>query len=428
VSLRIAQVCGLAQAKGISLPASLRLADLCSYLNAEYQKMQSWKESSWQYAGRSYLHSYMLYVLSLLDQTVDVSRLAEILGRANMDPSVLAFAGMCYRNSKRPVEAAATARRLRNLLRPTARGVDITGPGDRASGYSFYNTKVEQLALTLEFFVLEYPGDQMNTRLLYSLLENKRARGFWDSTAITVRVLSAIDALIRAENPAALDLTAVASLGGNTMLTGAFKGLAAKPASASLDFKEAPLNALARDIMQPLVISRQGTGNLYYTASLSYAIPAELQSFRDEGLGVFLGIYDVDTDTELNSGALMSGKTYRARVRVSSSRDRTWLALRVPVPSGAEILDAAFTTTASYGDKPVNSAEEGGNPSWVSHQVILDNEIQYFWDSFNKGESTVSFLFRAVRRGIYPTPPVQAECMYESEIFGRGAGMLYTIE
>jgi alpha-2-macroglobulin len=58
----------------------------------------------------------------------------------------------------------------------------------------------------------------------------------------------------------------------------------------------------------------------------------------------------------------------------------------------------------------------------------MDNEIQYFWDQFNKGESTVSFLFRSARRGVYPTPPVQAECMYEAEIFGRSTGLLYTIE
>ena len=95
------------------------------------------------------------------------------------------------------------------------------------------------------------------------------------------------------------------------------------------------------------------------------------------------------------------------------------------MPSGAEILDTAFVTTASYGDREDPS---GGGRSWLSHQAILDNEIQYFWDRFSRGENTQSFLFRAVRRGVYPTPPVQAECMYEAEIFGRSAGLIYTIE
>jgi uncharacterized protein YfaS (alpha-2-macroglobulin family) len=181
--------------------------------------------------------------------------------------------------------------------------------------------------------------------------------------------------------------------------------------------------------MQSLNFTRRGRGTIYYTASLRYAIPFELQSFRDEGIGVFMSIYDINTNEEIKGTSLQNGKTYRARVRVSSNRDRTYLALRVPVPSGAEILDATFVTTASYRDMGGTSGnEQTRSSSWLSHQYIMDNEIQYFWDQFNKGESTVSFLFRTARRGVYPTPPVQAECMYEAEIFGRSSGLLYTIE
>ena len=59
---------------------------------------------------------------------------------------------------------------------------------------------------------------------------------------------------------------------------------------------------------------------------------------------------------------------------------------------------------------------------------VKNNEIQFFWDYFGSGKTTVSFTFRAARRGVYPLPPVQAECMYESEIFGRGDGYLCVIE
>jgi uncharacterized protein YfaS (alpha-2-macroglobulin family) len=240
-----------------------------------------------------------------------------------------------------------------------------------------------------------------------------------------------VDALIRAENLGAVDVTGAAALAGQELLRGSFKGLGAKPQTGSFGFKDAPLSTLSRDSLLPLTISRQGKSSLYYSASLTYAIPAELQFFRDEGLGVFLSIYNVETDEEVKGAALQSGRTYRARVRLSSSRDRDFLALRVPLPSGAEILDASFVTTASYGDRGgASGGTEGqdGSRSWISHQTILDNEIQYFWDTFGKGERTVSFLFRAVRRGVYPTPPAQAECMYESEIFGRSQGLLYTVE
>ncbi|MDR1411470.1 MAG: alpha-2-macroglobulin, partial [Spirochaetaceae bacterium] len=426
VSLRIAHILAAARAKGIPVPASIRIGDLAAYLDRAYQETRKWSQGHSDYYYQSYLQAYMLYVFALLGEPVDPSRLAEILGRDNADPSALAFAGMSYRLLDRPSEAASAAARLRNLVRLTARGADISDPVEGRRG-SFYGGRIEQLALALEFFVQQYPGDQINGRLLYSLLENKRAAGFWESTAVTVRVLSAIDAMIRAEDLESLDLGASASLGGNKLLEGNFRGLGARPVSASFAFTGPVLSALEKDRMQPLVINRRGRGSVYYSASLSYAIPAELQGFRDEGLGVFLSIHDVNTDEEIKGSALVSGKTYRARVRVSGSRDRTYMALRVPVPSGAEILDSAFVTAASYAETGREEDPVRGN-SRVSHRIILDNEIQYFWDNFNKGESTVDFIFRAVRRGVYPTPPVQAECMYESEIFGRSRGLIYTIE
>jgi uncharacterized protein YfaS (alpha-2-macroglobulin family) len=429
VSLRIAHILAAARGKGISVPASIRIDDLAAYLDREYQELQKRRPSHDDYYRQSYLQAYMLYVCILLGRPVDPARLAEILSRANVDPSTLAFVGMTYRLLNRPSEAASTARRLRNLVRLTARGAEISDPtGDRRN--SFYGGPVEQLALTLEFFVRQYPGDQINGRLLYSLIENKRAAGFWENTAVTVRVLSAVDALIRGQDLDSLDLEASATLAGHTILEGSFKGPGARPVAAAFNFSDPPLSALERDRSQPLVIKRSGRGSLYYTASLRYAIPAELQDFRDEGLGVFLSLHDVDTGKEIAGSALTSGTTYRARVRVSSSRSHAYVALRVPVPSGAEILDSALVTTASFGSAGGTEGEQDpvrGN-SRPSHRIITDNETQYFWDRFVQGEATAEFLFRAVRRGVYPTPPAQAECMYESEIFGRSRGVLYTIE
>jgi uncharacterized protein YfaS (alpha-2-macroglobulin family) len=243
-----------------------------------------------------------------------------------------------------------------------------------------------------------------------------------------------VDALIRAENLVNLDVNGTVTLAGTELLKGAFKGLGAKPVTGTFDFGESALKGLPRDRLQSLEFTRKGRGSIYYTASLRYAIPSELQSFRDEGIGVFISLYDVNTGEEIKGTALQGGRTYRARVRVSSNRDRTYLALRIPIPSGAEILDAAFVTTASFADKGGASGGTAGggetvrSSSRISHQLILDNEIQYFWDQFYKGESTVNFLFRPARRGVYPTPPVQAECMYEAEIFGRSTGLIYTIE
>jgi hypothetical protein len=448
VSLRIAHVIAIARQKGINIPSSLNTANLVTFLNREYQSLQNRVRQlqtqrtgnimqSHDYIYQSYLQSYMLYVFALLGERVDPSRLAEILSRENADPSVLAFVGLTYRAIGRNADAANVAQRLRNLVRMTTQGADITDILD-GHRFGFYGGRIEQLALTLQFFVEQFPGDGINSRLLFSLLENKRAgSGHWGNTAVTVRILSAVDALIRSENLANTNVNGTVTLAGAELLQGSFVGLGAKPVTQTFNFSDSVLAGLTRDRIHQLNFTRRGTGNIYYKASLRYAIPAELQFFRDEGIGVFMSIYDVSTGEEIKSSAnqgstaLLTGKTYRVRIRVSSTRDRSFVALRIPVPSGAEILDMAFVTTATYDDAGgVSGSDDSSSQrgSWISHQVIYDNEIQYFWDRFNKGEATVSFLFRTARRGVYPTPPVQVECMYEPEIFGRSRGMLYTIE
>jgi len=179
------------------------------------------------------------------------------------------------------------------------------------------------MALVLEFFVQLNPDDEMVGRLLHSLLEQKRAGGYWESTAVTVRVLSAVDALITAQNLQDVNVTGSISLSGKELFKDSYKGLGAKPSGKSFDFKNDPLKGAARDSVLPLSVNRSGTGALYYTASLRYAIPAEIQGYRDEGLGVFVSISEAESGKPAEGAALESGKTYRAKARLSSGRDRT---------------------------------------------------------------------------------------------------------
>jgi hypothetical protein len=128
---------------------------------------------------------------------------------------------------------------------------------------------------------------------------------------------------------------------------------------------------------------------------------------------------------EADSGKLAIGSLYRMRVVVSSARDRSFVAIRVPVASGCEIVDSRFLTAARVAQRPEGGTEESADPElWrpSAIQSIYDNEVRYFFDFFDKGQRSMEFVFRAGSSGTYPLPPATAECMYEPEIFGRGAG------
>lgn len=386
-----------------------------------------------------YIRAYRAYVLALNGVRLSDDWLAALVDTERQDIAVLALAGLAAYEQGSKSTATAAAKKIRTYLRPTARGVDITNPQSPRGAFAYYGDEAENLALTVQLFTLLDADDSMNTRLISALLANQRA-GYWKNTATTARALEAFHTVITVNKLDKTRIDARALLGGESVAEGTFRGAAAKPVTVTLPFDGGILRAQPRDAELPLQFVRNGTGALYYTASLRYAIPEELQGARDEGLGVTMRLFDGVTGEELAAPGdsplvtLESGRIYKARLTLSSSYDRAFIALRAPVPSGAEILDATFVTTP---DGPANASGRGayqddassgfGSDHYMSNQAIYNSEIQFFWDSFGKGTTTAEFSFRAVRRGVYPTPPVSAECMYEPEIFGRTGGTLYTI-
>ncbi|MEM9423636.1 MAG: MG2 domain-containing protein, partial [Spirochaetota bacterium] len=88
-------------------------------------------------------------------------------------------------------------------------------------------------------------------------------------------------------------------------------------------FTEAPLKIWERDRAQNLAFLSNGQGDVYYSLGLRYSIPAEDFGPRDEGLGVFYEI--VDMDGNIMGRDLVLGQTYRMNVHLSSSRQRSHL-------------------------------------------------------------------------------------------------------
>jgi uncharacterized protein YfaS (alpha-2-macroglobulin family) len=144
---------------------------------------------------------------------------------------------------------------------------------------------------------------------------------------------------------------------------------------------------------------------------------------------VFAETFDSD-GRKLTDGRLVPGRTYTRKLTVSSPRERTFVALRSPVPSGAEIVDAVFVTSSTV--PPAEDRGEGyeyrRNREEAPVRFVMDDEVRFHWDFFPPGKKEVEYRFRAVMPGVYPVPPAQAECMYEEEIFGRGAGELIMIQ
>ena len=417
VTVRAAHLLYLAEREGFSIPGGIDVPRMIRYL----ENPPEWAR------GSDYLMLYGIYVRALFGGRVGTEADRYLARGDRVGLSGYGFLGLIYHQLGQSGKARDALARMKQFIRPGTRTVDITETYE--AGGMFYDSQVEQLALYLLNQLESDPDDAMVTRLVNTLLTRQRS-GTWRNTADTNWAVLALSGTRDYENPR-IDFTARAEAAGVTLveepLTGPTDIVRAR-ASFENELKDIP-----RDKIVPLTITAADGGTLYYTATLRYSLPAEIIFPRDEGIGIHVEYFDT-RGNRVEGTELVAGKTYRVEVYVSTTRTRNFLALRVPIPSRSEELDASFATTPGYDEIP-DGGERNGDRSETFAGIyrsyaarIYDNEVRFFWDTFPKGRQRADFLIRTTSAGVYPTPPATGECMYEPEIFGRTGGRLVIIK
>ena len=406
ISLRVAHLLYLLDEAGIKLDSTPNINALLSYIN---------KPDKW--VGKSnYLMAFRYYISALYGRSI--SGASTLLNRGEeIGISSYAMLGLAFTEANDDKRAIMSLDKIRRFIQPGTRTIDLT---ETFENTSFYASKTETLSLLLILLQKQDPKSELLMRTANTLSLQKR-NGYWNNTADTAWAMLALSNGVLSES---VDFSASADLAGNNLLSASFQSKNDQSVEKDFNFIEYPLNSFDRDTSLPLSINKTGPGTLFYTGSLKYSLPSEILDPRDEGIGLYTTVTDIDGKS-VNPSALIAGKTYIQKITVSSTRDRDYLSIRVPVPSGVGILDASFVSTALFMEKGMDINNYWYNPP---RKEILDNEVRYFYDRFEKGKKELEFYFRAIRPGIYPTPPLQAECMYQPEVFGRTKGLLVIID
>jgi uncharacterized protein YfaS (alpha-2-macroglobulin family) len=433
VSLRVGHIAALAREKGYAVPAGIAVSQLLAYLS-------SFESARQQHSRDPFIRGYSLWVRAMLGERVGSEVRAYLNQGDELGISGMSFAGLAALELDLGDLAAIARDRVRRFIRPGTRSLDLTDTAESPLFGSYWNREIDKYALALMLYQSLNPKDDMTTRLANAVIDRQRqGRAPWSNTASAFWAVLAFGRISDAESREAAPQSARVSLGSSPLFTANFNSYGGVPVSRVFSFTTPPLGELSRNTLLPLRIERTApesgeggskSGRLFYTAGLRYGIPAELAGVRDEGLGVFAETLDAD-GRPVTDGRLIPGKVYTRRVVISTPRARSYVAVRVPVPSGAEIVDASFVTSATV--PPVTDRNAEPEPweqtPWepAPMQFIFDDEVRFHWDYFPQGKKEAVFRFRAVMPGVYPTPPVEAECMYEAEVFGRASGELMVI-
>jgi hypothetical protein len=110
------------------------------------------------------------------------------------------------------------------------------------------------------------------------------------------------------------------------------------------------------------------------------------------------------------------GDVIEDHVQIVNAKDRTYVAIVVPLAAGLEILNPRLATA------PPEAEPKGRITLAPSYAAYLDDQVAFYYDSLPKGNYDFYFRTRATIPGSFTQPAAYAEMMYEEAVHGNSAG------
>ncbi|HZJ30341.1 MAG TPA: MG2 domain-containing protein [Vicinamibacterales bacterium] len=351
---------------------------------------------------------------------------------ANLDRMpVFALAHLYEVLATQPARAAQrndVLRRLRNAISEEGGSAHVEELTDPYLMW-FWNSNIRSTAITLGALVRNGSEDLSAIRPLVRWLVESRQKGRWGNTQENAWALEALVDYYRKYESVAPDFVATASLGSTPLVRRQFAGRSTEAFRRDLPLSSVPKPA-ATGAEQSLKFEKQGTGTLFYTARLRYAVDQLFKDSLDQGMLIersyapYKENVDLPAATRFNAGDLV-----RVTLRFTLTKERRYVAVTDPLPAGFEPVESWFATTASdlaRAQDDQNVPDDSGWRWWwerggFDHVERHDDRVLLFATRLSEGVHEFSYIVRATTAGVFRTAPARAEEMYEPEVFGRTA-------
>jgi uncharacterized protein YfaS (alpha-2-macroglobulin family) len=428
LSIHVAHALARAQQKKFDVPKST-FEKSQEYL----REIESHIPSRYSVEARRAIIAYALYVRAQMGDR-DVARARKLIAEAGLESFSMESIGwllsVLANDADSRNEVAAIRHLLNNRVTETA-GTAHFVCSYSDSDYLVLNSNRRADGVILEALILDQPNNDLIPKIVRGLLAH-RTRGRWDNTQENVFILLALDRYFKTFEKVTPDFVARAWLGERFAGQQEFRGRSTDRQQVSV-----PMRYLAQQTAPNLVISKDGTGRLYYRVSMKYA-PSDLNLKPvDYGFTVERSYEAVDDAKDVSRDAdgtwhIKAGARVRVRLTMVAPARRYHVALVDPLPAGFEALNPTLATTESIPRDPKQTGvlEYGGRsygygwwwwkPEWFEHQNLRDERTEAFTSLLWEGVYKYSYVARATTPGDFVAPPAKAEEMYHPETFGRG--------
>ncbi|MBV71030.1 MAG: hypothetical protein CMH52_06725, partial [Myxococcales bacterium] len=419
LTVHVAHAVAMAQTKGYQVPSTLR-KKLLRYLS----RIDAHMPSQYKAQTRQVIKSYALYVLHLLGRNT-VADSDMLITSIGLDKLPLTSLGFLLPILSRDDATASQRKRIVNYLygklsETAGRANFVSSTSD--SDYLTLHSKRRLDAILLNALIASEPTSDAIPKLVRGLL-SQRTRGRWGNTQENVFVLLALDRYFQAYEKSGPNFVAKVWVGD---------GLAGKHTfntrSAVTENVAVPMDYLHRlSGVQPITLTKKGTGRLYYRLALNYAPKNLSLGPVNHGFVVSRRYEPMDHPDDVrlaNDGTwrIKAGSRVRVRLSMFAKSRRYHVALVDPLPGGLETTNLALDgqSKSQQHESSIERIHGGWRRTWYAHQNLRDERVEAFTSMLWAGGYEYTYVARATTPGQFIAAPPKAEEMYNPETYGRG--------
>jgi uncharacterized protein YfaS (alpha-2-macroglobulin family) len=301
----------------------------------------------------------------------------------------------------------------------------------------YWSSNVRSTAIALGTLLRDPSATIGRVQPIVRWLVQARRGGRWGTTQENAWVLESLVAYYRKYESQPPQFAATVSLGQDTLLRDRFSGR-----STAAVTREIPMATLASRVSaggdRPVRFEKTGTGTLFYTTRLRYAVDEAFQAGLDNGFSISRtyapyverGGGSVDPAADgAPSTTFKAGGLVRVTLKFSLTKERRYVAVTDPLPAGFELVESWFASTATDLARAQDDQREPDDRQFrwwwerggFDHVERHDDRVELFGTRLSEGDHQFSYIARATTAGTFRTAPTHAEEMYEPEVFGRTA-------
>ena len=297
--------------------------------------------------------------------------------------------------------------------------------------YWTMSTDTRSTALVLMALLKADPTDPLLPNVVRWLMAARR-EGHWETTQETAwSVMALTDFMV---STGELEADYGYRVGLNTRLLG--QGVVTAQDVGATRKLVVDVGGLLREEANRIVIDRSiaqapqtGKGQLYYSLSLRYFLPADQVQELDRGIFVQRE-YSLLERPKVSVASAAVGDVIQVKLTIIAPNSLHYVVVEDPLPAGCEALDPSLKTTSAQYLDPGLVGEDGRMPPWwyFVHSEVRDEKVALFATYLPAGTYQYTYLMRASLAGSFLTMPATAFEMYFPEVMGRSNGLLFNIQ